>query len=168
MQEVEERFGYPLFEVWVITEIAGAGITHLYNGPHQLGSIGITLPFVVCRIADIANPSRTLKAGEMGKLIVRGPVVMQSYFGNAEATRETIEPDGWLHSGDVAYQDTDGYIYFVDRKKEMTLTAGYNVYPAEIERVISQHPAVAMVAVNAIIIEALPTIWGTVPAYCFD
>jgi long-chain acyl-CoA synthetase len=149
MQEVEERFGCPLLEVWGMTEIAGAGTTHPFYGQHRLGAIGVTLPTVACRIADLTNPGRTLETGEIGELMVRGPIVMQGYFGNAEATRETIEPDGWLHSGDVAYQDTDGYIYIVDRKKEMILTAGYNVYPAEIERVISQHPAVAMVAVGS-------------------
>ena len=149
MQEVEERFGCPLLEVWGMTEIAGAGTTNPYYGQHRLGSIGIALPSVECRIADLAEPDRTLEAGEMGELMVRGPIVMQGYFGNAEATHETIEPNGWLHSGDVAYKDADGYIYIVDRKKEMILTAGYNVYPAELERVISQHPAVAMVAVGS-------------------
>lgn len=132
-----------------MTEIAGAGTTHPYYAQNRLGSIGRALPSVECRIADLSNPGRTLEAGEVGELMVRGPIVMQGYFGNAEATRETIEPDGWLHSGDVAYQDADGYIYIVDRKKEMILTAGYNVYPAELERVISQHPAVAMVAVGS-------------------
>jgi long-chain acyl-CoA synthetase len=149
MQEVEERFGCPLLEVWGMTEIAGAGTTHPYYGQRRLGSIGIALPSVECRIADLADPSRTLEASEVGELLVRGPILMQGYFGNAEATHETIEPDGWLHSGDVAYQDADGYINIVDRKKEMILTAGYNVYPAEVERVISQHPAVAMVAVGS-------------------
>jgi long-chain acyl-CoA synthetase len=149
MQEVEARFGCPLLEVWGMTEIAGAGTTHPYYGQHRLGSIGRALPSIECRIADLTNPSSTLEPGEVGELLVRGPIIMQGYFGNAEATRETIEPDGWLHSGDVAYKDADGYIYIVDRKKEMILTAGYNVYPAEVERVISQHPAVAMVAVGS-------------------
>ncbi len=94
MQEVEERLGCPLLEVWGMTEIAGAGTTHPSYGPHRLGSIGIALPTVECRIADLTNPSRTLEAGEVGELMVRGPIVMQGYFGNAEATRETIEPDG--------------------------------------------------------------------------
>jgi long-chain acyl-CoA synthetase len=82
--------------------------------------------------------------------MVRGPIVMQGYFGNPEATRETIEPDGWLHSGDLARMDGDGYIFIVDRKKDMILTGGYNVYPAEIERVIAQHPGVALVAVGGL------------------
>lgn len=149
MREVEARFGCPLLEVWGMTEIAGVGTTHPYYGQNRLGSIGIALPYVECRIADLTNPSRTLEPDEVGELLVRGPIVMQGYFGNAEATREAIEPDGWLHSGDVAHMDADGYIYVVDRKKEMILTAGYNVYPAEVERVISQHPAVAMVAVGS-------------------
>ncbi len=78
----------------------------------------------------------------------KGPIVMQGYFGNEAATKETIEPDGWLHSGDLCSMDEDGYFYVVDRKKDMILTAGYNVYPAEIERVLAMHPAVAMSAVG--------------------
>ncbi|MCL4140533.1 UNVERIFIED_CONTAM: hypothetical protein GTU68_013871 [Idotea baltica] len=71
---------------------------------------------------------------------------MQGYFGNEEKTRETIEPDGWLHTGDLGRMDADGCVFIVDRKKDMILTAGYNVYPAEIERVVAGHPAVALVA----------------------
>jgi long-chain acyl-CoA synthetase len=149
MQEVEARFGCPLIELWGMTEIAGLGTTHPYYGPNRHGSIGISLPYVECRIADVTDPSRTLGPGEVGELMVRGPIVMQGYFGNAEATHETIEPDGWLHTGDLAQTDADGYIYIVDRKKDMIISAGYNVYPAELERVISQHPAVAMVAVGS-------------------
>jgi long-chain acyl-CoA synthetase len=82
--------------------------------------------------------------------MVRGPIVMQGYFGNEEMTSETIEPDGWLHTGDLARMDDDGCIFIVDRKKDMILTAGYNVYPAEIERVVAGHPAVALVAVGSV------------------
>lgn len=82
--------------------------------------------------------------------MVRGPIVMQGYFGNEAMTRETIEPDGWLHTGDLARMDEDGCIFIVDRKKDMILTAGFNVYPAEIERVLAGHPAVALVAVGSV------------------
>ena len=80
--------------------------------------------------------------------MARSPIVMQGYVGNDDATAETIEDDGWLHTGDLASIDDDGFIFIVDRKKDMILTAGYNVYPAELERVIAAHPAVAMVAVG--------------------
>ena len=148
MEEFERRAGCPLIELWGMTEIAGPGTTTPLYGENRHGSIGIGLPQVECRIADVADVSKTLPAGEVGELMVRGPIVMQGYYGNEAATRETIEPDGWLHSGDLAHQDEDGYIRIVDRRKDLILTAGFNVYPAELERVIAMHPAVALVAVG--------------------
>jgi long-chain acyl-CoA synthetase len=148
MREVEERFGCPLIELWGMTEIAGLGTTHPYNGPRKLGSIGVPLPYVEARIAGVEDPGRNLATGEVGELLVRGPILMQGYFRNEAATRETIEPDGWLHTGDLARVDEYGCLFIVDRKKDMILTAGYNVYPAEIERVVAEHPSVALVAVG--------------------
>ena len=87
--------------------------------------------------------------GEVGELMIRGPIVMQGYYGNEKATRETIEPDGWLHTGDLATMDEDGAVFIVDRKKDMIITGGFKVFPAEIERVIAAHPSVAMVAVGS-------------------
>lgn len=150
MEEVERRFGCPLVELWGMTELAGLGTTFAAEGPVRHGSIGVPLPYCQARIADLENPERSLPPGEAGELMFRGPVVMQGYFGKEEATRETILPDGWLRTGDVARMDEDGFIFVVDRKKDMILTAGYNVYPAEIERVLAGHPDVAMVAVGAI------------------
>jgi len=149
MQEVEARFGCPLLELWGMTEIAGLGTTHPFYGLNRHGSIGIPLPYVECRIAGTEKASKTLDHDEIGELMISGPIVMQGYYGNESATRETIEPDGWLHTGDLAYMDVEGYIHIVDRKKDMILTAGYNVYPAELERVIAAHSAVAMVAVGS-------------------
>ena len=82
--------------------------------------------------------------------MVRGPIVMLGYHGNPEATAETIEPDGWLHTGDIATMDATGHLFVVDRRKDMIITGGYNVYPAEIERVLAEHPAVAMVAAGPV------------------
>src|SRR6185503_3752477 len=121
MEEVESRFGCPLFELWGMTELGGLGTSNTAYGPHRLGSIGVPLPYVSCRIAAVDEPGRTLGPDEVGELMVRGPLVMQGYFGNPDATRETIEPDGWLHSGDLARMDADGYIYVVDRKKDLIL-----------------------------------------------
>jgi long-chain acyl-CoA synthetase len=82
--------------------------------------------------------------------MVRGPIVMSGYHGNETATAETIEPDGWLHTGDVATMDATGHVFVVDRRKDMIITGGYNVYPAEVERVMAAHPKVAMVAVGPV------------------
>ncbi len=149
MEEVEARFGCPLLELWGMTEIAGLGTTHPLYGANRHGSIGVPLPYVQCRIADSFDSTKTVPCGEVGELMVRGPIVMKGYYANPKATEETIEPDGWLHTGDLARVDEDGYIYAVDRKKDMILTAGFNIYPAEIERIIAGHPEVAMVAVGS-------------------
>ena len=149
MQEVEKRFGCPLIELWGMTELAGLGTTFPSNGPHKLGSIGIALPHVEARIAAVEDAQRSMPRGEVGELMIRGPIVMQGYYGNDKATRETIEADGWLHTGDLASMDEDGAIFIVDRKKDMINTSGYKVFPAEIERVVAQHPSVAMVAVGS-------------------
>jgi len=148
MQAVEAEFGCPLLELWGMTELAGPATTHALRGQRHHGSIGVPLPGVECRIADPADPARTRPYGEVGELMVRGPIVMQGYFGNDEATRATIEPDGWLHSGDLARMEADGCIYLVDRMKDMIITGGFNIYPAEIERALSAHPDVALVAVG--------------------
>jgi long-chain acyl-CoA synthetase len=147
MRAWEERAGAPLIELWGMTELAGLGTTHPLYAPNVHGSIGVALPGLEVRVGAFDEPGRVMPPGEPGELMVRGPVVMQGYYGNQAATRETIEPDGWLHTGDVAVQDA-GYFRIVDRRKDMIITAGYNVYPAEIERVLAAHPAVAMVAVG--------------------
>ncbi len=150
MAEWEQRSGAPLLELWGMTEIAGAGIANVMYMPRVHGSIGFALPGLEARIASIEDANLTLPAGEPGELMVRGPFVTSGYFGNEPATREALEPDGWLHTGDIATRDGAGRYYIVDRMKDLILTAGFNVYPAEIERVVAAHPAVAMVAVGAV------------------
>ena len=82
--------------------------------------------------------------------MIRGPIVMLGYHNNPEATAEVIEPDGWLHTGDIATVDDSGHVFVVDRKKDMIITGGYNVYPAEIERVLAGHAAVTQVAAGPV------------------
>ena len=143
MKEVESRMRCPLIELWGMTEIAGLGATHPYNGPSNLGSIGIPLPFTEIRIADPNEPQRELPINEVGELLVRGPHVMAGYFNRPEDTAKAIEAGGWLHSGDLVRRDERGYLYLVDRIKDVILSGGYTIYPAEVERAISQHPAVS-------------------------
>jgi long-chain acyl-CoA synthetase len=150
MEEVEQRFGCSLIELWGMTEIGGLGTTFAANGPIKHGAIGVALPYTEARIADTEDANKTLAVGEVGELMIKGGIVMQGYYGNEQATAETIEADGWLHTGDVASMDEDGCVFIVDRKKDMILTAGFNVYPAEIERVVAGHPDVALVAVGSI------------------
>lgn len=150
MRSWEERTRAPLLELWGMTELAGLGTTHALYAPNLHGSIGVALPGIEVRVAAFETAERTMSPGEAGELMVRGPIVMQGYYGNEKATREAIEPDGWLHTGDVAVVDDEGHFRIIDRRKDMLITAGYNVYPAEIERVLAGHPAVAMSAVGSV------------------
>ena len=145
----ERRSGAPLIELWGMTELAGLGTTHALYSPNVHGSIGVALPGIEVRVASFDDPTQTVPADEPGELMVRGPLVMLGYYNNDAATAATIEPDGWLHTGDVAVADRHGRFFIVDRRKDMIITGGYNVYPAEIERVIAGHPAVALVAVGS-------------------
>ena len=121
-----------------MTEVAGLGTTHAWYAENRLGSIGVALPYINVRVAAVDDASRTLATDEVGELMVKGPIVRQGYFGDKAATSQAIEPDGWLHTGDLASMDEDGYFFVVDRKKDMILTGRYNIYPAEIERVLAQ------------------------------
>src|SRR5262249_58396453 len=129
MLEVQTRLGCPLLELWGMTEIGGLGTTHPAYMPPRLGSIGQPLPFNECRIADLEDPDRTLPDGEIGELMIRGPTVMRGYHEQPDATREVLRADGWLHTGDLARRDEQGFYFVVDRKKEMIISGGYNIYP---------------------------------------
>ena len=120
------------------------------------GSVGVPLPFYEMRIED---PDRNeLPAGQIGEIVGRGPILMPQYYKRPDLTREAIK-DGWLYTGDLGYVDEDGYLYLVDRKKDMIISGGVNVYPKDIEEVIVQHPAVLEAAVFGIPSEK----WGESP-----
>ena len=148
--EFTERSGCPIHEVWGMTELAGVASANPVVGPNKPGTIGIAYPGNAMRVVDLDDPNKAMRPGERGELMFRGPMVMDGYYGDDKGTRDAIEPDGWLHSGDIATMDEDGYFMIVDRKKDMILTAGYNVYPAELERVLCMHPAVALAAVTGV------------------
>jgi long-chain acyl-CoA synthetase len=150
MQEWEQRSGAPLLELWGMTELGGAGTSNCVYAPNVHGSIGFALPGLEARIGALDDASVSVPDGEPGELMVRGPLVMLGYYGNDQATRATIEPDGWMHTGDIATRDEEGHYFIVDRRKDLIITGGFNVYPAEIERVVAAHPAVAMVAVGSV------------------
>jgi fatty-acyl-CoA synthase len=127
------------------TEMSGA--TTLLKGPdatRKMGSVGLPMAEVELRVVDDALED--VVPGQVGEIVYRGPMVMQGYLGLPDATDEAFA-GGWFHSGDLARRDDDGYLYLVDRKKDMIVSGGENVYPAEVERVLRDHPDVADVAV---------------------
>lgn len=148
MEEWERRTGAPLLELWGMTEISGLGTTHSALAPNVHGSIGVALPGTEVKVAPFDEPGASCAPGQAGELMVRGPLVMMGYFNNPEATAAVVEADGWMHTGDVATADDGGHFFVVDRIKDMIITAGYNVYPAELERVLIGHEDVALVAVG--------------------
>ncbi len=133
-----------------MTEVAALGSTHDVHAPPVPGSIGVSLPGVSLRAADLEDVGRDAEPGTPGELIMRGPIVMMGYYNNPEETAKTIEPDGWLHTGDIATVDDTGRYFVVDRRKDLIITGGDNIYPTEIYRVMAGHPAVSMVAVGPI------------------
>ena len=152
--EWTERTGAPVLELWGMTELAGAALFNPFYGANKPGTIGVPIPGFSCKIVDVADADKDMPAGERGELMVKGLLVMDGYYRNDASTREAIRPDGWMHTGDIATVDDDGYYTIVDRKKDMINTAGYNVYPAELERILCGHPSVALAAVRGVPDEA--------------
>lgn len=144
----ETRSGAPLIELWGMTELSGLGATHALYAPNVHGSIGVALPGNELRVVSAEDGVTECGPGEPGELVARGPLVTLGYYHDDVATAEAITPEGWLRTGDVATHDGAGRFFIVDRLKDMILTAGYNVYPAEIERVLIGHPSVSLVAVG--------------------
>ncbi|MEV6028288.1 long-chain fatty acid--CoA ligase [Streptomyces sp. NPDC052036] len=140
----ERRFGCPVLEGFGMSETSPVVTFNHLDRPRKAGSIGTPIQDVEVRLLD--DEGRDVGPGEVGELAVRGPNVMKGYWNLPEATAAAV-PDGWLRSGDLARQDEDGYLYIVDRKKDMIIRGGYNVYPREIEEVLHEHPAVALAAV---------------------
>ena len=134
---VSIRQGYGLTE-------SAALISTNPAGAERMGSVGRPVPGTDVEIRD--EEGRALTAGEAGEVCARSPGIMQGYWRAPDATAEAVQ-DGWLHTGDIGYLDADGYLYIVDRKKDLIIRGGFNVYPRDVEDVLVQHPAVQMAAV---------------------
>lgn len=116
---------------------------------NKVGSIGIPMPDNDFRLVDVENGIEDVKPGQAGELLVKGPTVMSGYWNNPEETKNQLT-DGWLHTGDIAQVDEDGYIFIVDRKKDMIIASGFNIYPREIEEVLYEYPKVSEAVVIGI------------------
>jgi acyl-CoA synthetase (AMP-forming)/AMP-acid ligase II len=143
--ECSKRLGCEVVQGYGMTELSP--VSHLTPpGWFKPGSVGITAPSTQTRIADPVTGA-DLGTGQEGEVWVRGPQVMKGYLNNPEATASTVDPDGWLHTGDLGYVDADGHLYVVDRLKELIKYKGFQVPPAELEAVLLRHPDVADAAV---------------------
>ena len=139
IREFEKRFKLPLLEGYGLSEASPAVAVNPLKGIRKPGSVGPPLPGV--EVAVIGKDGNKLPAGEVGELIVKGPNIMKGYYNRDEETAAVLK-DGWLYTGDMAKLDEDGYIYIVDRKKDLIIIDGMNVYPREIEEFIIKHPSV--------------------------
>ena len=152
--EVQQRFqeitGCRLAEGWGMTETSPTGTFTPPNGPVKPGSCGIPIPGITIKFANVEDPSKYVPYGEKGEIAIGGPNVMKGYWKKPDATADVMTPDGFMRTGDVAYMDEDGYIYIVDRTKDMLLCGGFNVYPRIIEEAIYKHPSIEEVSVIGI------------------
>jgi acyl-CoA synthetase (AMP-forming)/AMP-acid ligase II len=140
------RLGCRVKQAYGMTELSGGSHFAPDTGPDRPDSVGPALPGVECRIVDPGTGAE-LRPGQPGELLVRTAGVMRGYLGNPGATAATIDPDGWVHTGDIVTADEDGWFYVTDRVKELIKCKGYQVAPAELEAILLAHPAVADVAV---------------------
>ena len=141
ISEFEKKTGAVIVEGFGMTE--SCPVTHInpFKGKRKVGSVGLPISDTESRIVDLSDGVSDVPVGETGELLVRGPQVMKGYWNRPDATAETIT-DGWLHTGDIAKMDEEGYFYIVDRKKDMIISGGFNVYPRDIEEVFFEHPKV--------------------------
>ena len=148
LKAFEEEFGSPIIEGYGLSETSPVATFGRLDMEQKPGTIGVPIENVEVRLVD--DDGNVVGVGDKGELQVKGPNVMKGYWNMPEATAKAIDPDGWFSTGDVATVDEDGYYSIVDRKKEMILRGGYNVYPREIEEVLYEHPAVREAAVIGI------------------
>jgi len=144
LRRFEDRFHTTIYEGYGLTECSPVCVENPFGRPTRPGSIGLAIPGFEAHIVNEQDVDVSM--GAVGELIIRGPGVMKGYLNQPGATAETLR-GGWLHTGDLSRMDEDGYIYIVDRKKEMIIRGGYNVYPREIEEILYTHPDVVEAAV---------------------
>src|SRR5688500_12957584 len=150
MAETKKRFedltGGVIVEGYSLTEAQMAVVANPVTGPKKTGSVGMPLPDVEIRFVDAEDGMTRVEQGEVGEIVIRAPQIMQGYWERPEETKEmlriTESGERLLYTGDLGYMDSDGYLFIVDRKKDLIKTSGYQVWPREIEEVISSHPAV--------------------------
>lgn len=151
--EVQTRFekitGGRLVEGYGLSEASPVTHANPIYGKRKAGSIGLPFPSTDAKIVDPEDPDKELEIGESGELVVKGPQVMKGYLNMPEETEKVLR-NGWLHTGDIAKMDDEGYFYIIDRKKDMVIAGGYNIFPREIEEVLYAHEKIKEAAVAGI------------------
>lgn len=143
-EQCKKALNLPIIEGYGLSEASPIVTFNPYEGVQKVGSIGLPLWGIQCKIVD--DSGKEVPSGEVGELIIKGDNVMVGYYNDEEKTKNTLK-DGWLYTGDMAKQDQDGYYFIVDRKKELIIISGFNVYPREVEEVIYSYPKVKEAAV---------------------
>jgi len=153
LAETKRRFeavtGGKLLEGYALTESVMAAVINPVDGVNKPGSVGLPLPDVLVRIVDAETGRGEVAAGRVGEVIVQAPQVMRGYWG-APPESESMVKDGWLYTGDLGYLDEEGYLFLVDRKKDLIKVSGFQVWPRDVEEAVARHPAVAEVAVAGV------------------
>jgi long-chain acyl-CoA synthetase len=144
VEPFERKFGGKILEGYGLTEASPVVSAHRLSGPRKLGSVGRPIPGVLVSIQD--DEDRVLPVAETGEICVKGPNVMVGYYRDPEQTARTLR-DGWLHTGDMGRLDEDGFLFVVERKKDLIIRGGFNIYPREVEEVLYAHPKIAEAAV---------------------
>src|SRR3954452_13607061 len=146
----QRKTGMKLKSGWGMTETCSPGTAHPKEGPDKPGSIGLMLPGIEMDVVSLDDPTQVMPVGEVGEIRIRGPNVTKGYWNRPQETAEAFVGDRFL-TGDIGYMDSDGYFYLVDRKKDMIISGGFNVYPQMIEQAIYEHPAVHEVIVIGVV-----------------
>jgi len=141
IKDLKNLTGAMMCEIYGITETAPMIAGTPWGGTNKPGTVGVPLSDTDIRIVDVKDPDKELSIGEVGEIVIKGPQVMMGYYKNPEETANVLK-DGWFYSGDIGCFDEDGYLKIVDRKKDMIIAGGYNIYPVELDGVLFDHPKI--------------------------
>jgi len=141
LREWEERVGAPICETYGMTEMSPVTHGNPWAGKSKPGSVGVPFPDTDCKIMDIETGEKEMGVGESGEIVLKGPQQMKGYLNRPDETANSLK-DGWFYSGDVGYIDEEGYLFIVDRTKDMIIAGGFNIYPREIDEILYEHPKI--------------------------
>jgi long-chain acyl-CoA synthetase len=141
LKQWKDAVGTQIMEVYGLTETSPLSHANPWRGSGKAGSVGLPFPDTDCKIVDILDGTKELGLGESGEIILKGPQVTQGYYNKPEETAQAFR-DGWFYTGDIGYMDEEGYLFIVDRKKDMIIASGFNVYPRDIDEVLFEHPKI--------------------------